>query len=97
MSPPARRLTKPEREQWTESAITVREVTDYQATWSERERGAPGAFTIQLILDHGVEEYVIRPTAADAEVLIDLFSGAAKVYFDLDRKVLMFGNKAVGC
>jgi len=95
MSPPARRLTKPEPEQRTESEITVREVTDYQTTWSERERGAPGAFTIQLILDHGVDEYVIRPTAADAEVLIELFDGAAKVYFDMGRKVLMFGNKAL--
>ena len=95
MSPPARRLTKSEREQRTESEITVREVTDYQATWSERERGAPGAFTIQLILDHGVDEYVIRPTATDAEVLIELFDGAGKVYFDIDRKVLMFGNKAL--
>ena len=95
MSPPARGLTKPGPEQWTESEITVREVTDYQATWSERERGAPGAFTIQLILDHGVDEYVIRPTATDAEVLIALFNGAAKVYFDIDRKVLMFGNKAL--
>jgi hypothetical protein len=88
--------TKPERERRTESAITVREVTDYQATWSERERGAAGAFTIQLILDHGVEEYVIRPTAEDAEVLIALFKGAEKVTFDLERKVLMFGNQPVG-
>jgi hypothetical protein len=88
--------TKPERERRTESAITVREVTDYQATWSERERGAPGAFTIQLILDHGVEEYVIRPTAEDAEVLMALFKGAEKVTFDLERKVLMFGNEPVG-
>ena len=86
---------KPEKEQRTEREITVREVTDYQATWSERERGAPGAFTIQLILDHGVEEYVIRPTAEDAEVLMALFKGADKVNFDLERKVLMFGNQAI--
>ena len=87
---------KPEKEQQTEREITVREVTDYQATWVERERGAPGAFTIQLILDHGVEEYVIRPTAEDAEVLTSLFKGAEKVTFDLARKVLMFGTKPVG-
>jgi hypothetical protein len=88
--------TKPEKEQQTEREITVREVTDYQATWVERERGAPGAFTIQLILDHGVEEYVIRPTAEDAEVLMALFKRAEKVVFDLERKVLMFGNQVVG-
>ena len=87
--------SKPEREQHTEHEITIREVTDYQATWSERERGAPGAFTIQLILDHGADEYVIRPTAEDAEVLMALFPGAEKVTFDLERKVLMFGNQSV--
>jgi hypothetical protein len=86
-------MPKPEREQQTEREIKVREVTDYQATWTERERGAPGAFTIQLILDHGVEEYVIRPTAEDTQALVELFAGAHKVYFDLDRAVLMFGNK----
>jgi hypothetical protein len=87
--------TKPEREQRTEREIKIREVTDYQATWSELERGAAGAFTIQLILDHGIEEYVIRPTAEDAEVLMSQFAGARKVYFDLERKVLMFGNQSV--
>jgi hypothetical protein len=86
---------KPEREQRTEREIKIREVTDYQAAWSERERGAAGAFTVQLILDHGVEEYVLRPTAEDAEVLVALLRGAEKVYFDLERKVLMFGNQSV--
>ena len=84
---------KSETEQRTEHEIKVREVTDYQATWTERARGAAGAFTIQLILDHGVEEYVLRPTAEDAEVLFSLLAGAENVNFDLDRKVLMFGSK----
>ena len=42
-----------QQERQTESAIKVRQVTDYQASWTERERGAPGAFTFQLILDAG--------------------------------------------
>jgi hypothetical protein len=88
--------TKPEVEKHTEREITVREVTNYQTTWTERERGGPGAFTIQLILDHGAEEYVLRPEAEDAEVLSQLLADAKKVYFDLDRKVLMFGNQPVG-
>lgn len=88
--------TKPDLEQHTEREITVREVTHHQTTWTERERGAPGAFTIQLILDHGAEEYVIRPEAKDAEVLAQLLASAQKVFFDLDRKVLMFGSQAVG-
>jgi len=88
--------TKPAPEQRTESEIRVREVTHYQFAWTERQRGAVGAFTIQLILDNGADEYVIRPTAEDAEVLIELLGTDARVYFDLERKVLMFGSKPVG-
>jgi hypothetical protein len=86
---------KPEPEQRTEGEIQVREVTHHQVAWTERARGEPGAFTIQLILDHGVDEYVIRTTAEDTEVLVQLLTAGARVYFDLDRKVLMFGNKAI--
>jgi hypothetical protein len=87
--------TKPEPEQRTEHEIKVREVTDYQAAWTERERGAPGAFTIQLILDRGADEYVIRPTAEDAEVIVALMGSSGRVHFDLERKVLMFGTMSV--
>ena len=87
---------KPEREQHTESAITVREVTHHQVAWSERDRGGPGVFTIQLILDHGADEYVLRPTAEDTRVLIRLLDAGpgAGAFFDLERKVLMFGTRA---
>ena len=80
----------------TEEQIRVRQVTHFQPTWSESERGAPGAFTIQLILDQGAEEYVIRPTAGDAEVLLKMLARGANAYFDLDRKVLMFGTQPTG-
>ena len=83
-----------EQEQRTEERIQVREVTHVQASWTEAERGAPGAFTIQLILDNGVEEYVIRPTAEDAEVLLELFRRGGRPMFDLSRKVLMFDSVA---
>ena len=80
----------------TPSHIRVREVTDYQPTWSEQAPGAPGVFTIQLVLDHGAEEYVIRPTADDLDVLKSFLRRSDQVWFDLDRKVLMFGNRSVG-
>jgi hypothetical protein len=79
-------------EQHTEQSIRVRQVTDAQVSWSEHDRGEPGAFTIQLILDNGAEEYILRPTAEDARVQVELFKHANAVYFDLDRKVLIFGN-----
>ncbi|MDQ3448513.1 MAG: hypothetical protein M3432_04975 [Chloroflexota bacterium] len=82
-------------EQHTEQQIVIREVTQVQASWTETERGAPGAFTLQLILDHGADEYVLRPTADDADVILKLIKRSDKAMFDLDRKVLIFGSISV--
>lgn len=79
-------------EQNTEQTIRVRQVTDVQFSWTEEGRGEHGDFTVQLILDNGAEEYILRPTAEDARVQVELFKQANIVYFDLDRKVLIFGN-----
>ncbi|MGI8828532.1 MAG: hypothetical protein ACR2I5_01995 [Candidatus Limnocylindria bacterium] len=79
----------------TEGKILIREVTQVQASWTEAERGTPGAFTLQLILDNGADEYVLRPTAEDAGVLLRLVKGSQKAVFDLERKVLIFGNISV--
>ena len=78
-----------------ERQIQVRQVTHVQASWTEQDRGQPGAFTVQLILDNGAAEYVLRPTAEDADLLVKLFARSANAAFDVDRKVLMFGNLAV--
>jgi len=83
------------REHRTRERVTVRQVTDIQASWTEQERGLPGKFTLQLILDNGVEEYVLQPDAEDLDVLATLFKRAGNVYFDTGRKVLMFGNMRV--
>ncbi|MGI9121288.1 MAG: hypothetical protein ACR2FR_00145 [Rubrobacter sp.] len=83
-------------EQNTEQNIMVRQVTDVHANWSEQERGAPGKFSFQLILDNGAEEYAIRPNADDADVLVELFSLTDKLYFDMSRQVLIFGNVPLG-
>ena len=79
----------------TERQIQVRQVTHVQASWTEEERGAPGAFTLQLILDNGAAEYVLRPTAEDADLLVKLFARSSSAMFDAERKVVMFGNLAV--
>ncbi|HET9014072.1 MAG TPA: hypothetical protein VFN57_00635 [Thermomicrobiaceae bacterium] len=80
------------REERTENLIKVRQVTHYQASWTEGERGRPGMFTIQLILDNGVAEYVLRPAADDLQALLQLFELSANTTFDVERKVLMFGD-----
>ncbi len=82
-------------EQQTEQRILIREVTQVQASWTEAERGAPGAFTLQLILDNGAAEYLLRPTADDADVLLQLIQRSDKAVFDLERKVLIFGSIAL--
>jgi hypothetical protein len=83
-------------EQNTEQSIMVRQVTDVHANWSEQERGAPGKFSFQLILDNGAEEYTVRPDAEDADVLVELFKLTDKLYFDMSRQVLIFGNIPLG-
>ena len=83
-------------EQHTEQNIMVRQVTDLHANWSEQERGAPGKFSFQLILDSGAEEYAIRPPADDADVLVELFKLTDKIYFDMSRQVLIFGDVPLG-
>ena len=82
-------------EQRTEEQIQVRQVTQVQASWTEQERGGPGAFTIQLILDNGADEYVLQTTADDADVLLELLDKSKQAFFDLERRVLMFGNVPV--
>ena len=83
-------------EQNTEQSIMVRQVTDVHANWSEQERGTPGKFSFQLILDSGAEEYAIRPPAEDADVLVELFQLTDKIYFDRSRQVLIFGDVPLG-
>ena len=80
----------------TEQNIMVRQVTDVHANWSEQERGEPGKFSYQLILDNGAEEYAIRPDAEDADVLVELFKLTDKIYFDMSRQVLIFGSIPLG-
>ena len=82
-------------ERGTEQQILVRQVTHVQASWTERERGEEGDFTLQLILDQGADEYVLRPDADDLEIILRLFQMSGSVSFDLNRKVLMFSNLAV--
>ena len=85
-----------ESQEQTRQAIKVRQVTQVHSNWNEEERGAPGKFSFQLILDNGAEEYVIRPTSEDADVLVDLFEQTDTIYFDMERGVLIFGDISTG-
>ncbi len=85
-----------QQEQRTETAIKVRQVTEVHSNWNEEQRGDEGKFSFQLILDNGAEEYVIRPTNEDADVLVDLFEQTDTIYFDMERGVLIFGDISAG-
>ena len=85
-----------ESQEQTRQAIKVRQVTQVHANWNEEQRGAEGKFSFQLILDNGAEEYVLRPTSEDADVLIDLFEQTDSIYFDMERGVLIFGDVSTG-
>lgn len=69
--------------------INVRQVTDVHANWSEEGSEEGGKFSLQLILDSGAEEYLLRPTAADTKVLLKLMSSSESMFFDTERKVLV--------
>ena len=81
-------------EQHTEQTIKVRQITDVHANWSSQGPLEYGKFSYQLILDNGVEEALIMPTADDAKVLRDLIHDAEALYWDLDKEVLIFGKIA---
>ena len=85
-----------EPEQRTEQMIRVRQVTDYQASWTEEEPWEEGAFTFQLILDDGAEEYVLQPSVGDAKVLRKLLDKSEALTFDLDNRTLISSNLPLG-
>jgi hypothetical protein len=76
--------------------IKVRKVTHWQPTYTARESGGHGLYTFQLILDNGADEHILSVSAEDADNLFDWLHASADVYYDRERRVLMFGTRAVG-
>ena len=80
----------------TDDSIRVRELSHYQFSWVAQEPGAEGVWTLQLVLDQGAWEEVLTLDSDDADVLQELLRHSHDVYFDIGRRVLMFGTTAVG-
>ncbi len=80
----------------TDDTIQVRQLSHYQFTWVAGEPGAPGTYTLQLVLDQGAWEEVLTLEADDADNLQDMLSTASTVYYDVARRTLMFGTTKVG-
>jgi hypothetical protein len=80
----------------TDDAIKVRQLSHYQFSWVAGEPQSLGTFTLQLVLDEGAWEEVLSVTAEDAEVLQSLLARAETVYYDIDRRTVMFGTRPAG-
>ncbi len=76
--------------------IKVRQLSHYQFSWVAGEPQASGTFTLQLVLDEGAWEEVVSVSAEDAEVLQGLLGRAGTVYYDIERRTLMFGTLPPG-
>jgi hypothetical protein len=87
-------------------AGTTQPLNQLECAWTELERetsrteeghlGTPGAFTVQLILDNGAEEYVLQPDVDDMKVIRKLLDRSGTLAFDLERKVLLARDLPLG-
>ena len=80
----------------TDDSLRVRQLTHYQFSWTAGEGGRDGTWTLQLVLDEGAWEEVLTVTADDADNLQDTLKNTKAVYYDVDRRVLMFGVTKTG-
>ena len=78
-----------EPEERTEEAIVVRQVSEVHGNYNEEGEGQAGKFSLQLILDEGAEEYVLRVPAEDVRTLMMMVDKAESMYFDTERGALL--------
>ncbi len=80
----------------TDDSLQVRQLSHYQFSWTAGESGQPGMWTLQLVLDEGAWEEVLTLTPDDADNLQDVLQNTSKVFYDVRRRVLMFGVTKAG-
>ena len=80
----------------TDDSYRVRQLSHYQFSWAAGESGQPGTYTLQLVLDEGAWEEVLTLDPDDADNLQDLLTNTRNVFYDINRRVLMFGVTKVG-
>lgn len=75
-----------------ERGYKIRQVTQIQPSWKAGGRGENGEFFVQLVLDNGVDEYIIQPTAEDTDVILGMFEKSKYTVWDDERQILIFEN-----
>ena len=80
----------------TDDSIKVRQLTHYQFTFRVGDAGTSGIWYPQLVLDQGAWEEVVTLTADDADVLQEILGGTEPVYYDIERRLFVFGVTGAG-
>lgn len=80
----------------TDDSLRVRQVTHYQFSFTAGSDAEMGLWTLQLVLDEGAWEEVLTLTAPDADNLQDSLATYASAWYDVDRRVIMFGTHKPG-
>lgn len=75
-----------------ERGYKIRQVTQIQPSWKAGGRGEDGEFFVQLVLDNGVDEYIIQPSSSDVDVILELFEKSKYTVWDDERQILIFEN-----
>jgi hypothetical protein len=80
----------------TDDSVKVRQLSHYQFSFRARDAEQNGTWTLQLVLDEGAWEEIITLSADDADNLQDLLEDTKTVFYDIDRRLFMFGVKKPG-
>jgi hypothetical protein len=80
----------------TPEQVKVRKVTHWQPSFTAKGPGQPGVYTFQLILDQGAEEALLQLNEDDADNMFDWLSASSEVYYDMERRVVVFGTRETG-
>jgi hypothetical protein len=75
----------------TDDSIKIRQLSQYQFSWVAGEANQPGTWTLQLVLDEGAWEEVLTVDPDDADNLQDVLQSNKVVFYDVQRRVLIFG------
>ena len=80
----------------TDDSIKIRQLSQYQFSWVAGEAGQPGTWTLQLVLDEGAWDEVLTVDPDDADNLQDVLTTNKVVFYDIERRVMIFGLSRPG-
>ena len=80
----------------TDNSLKIRQVTHFQFSWTAGEPGEEGTHTLQLVLDQGAWEEVLTVSPIEAFSLQFKLAAAPAVFYDLERRTLVFNTARTG-